>query len=103
MCVCVAGGGGHVWQGSCKQGAGAVCGRGGSVHDAGHAWKGACVEGGMCGRGGMHSVGGVCQGEWWGGGVCVAGETATETGGTLPTGICILVRNTNIASLFEPG
>ena len=44
------------------------------------------MAGGIHGRegvwqGGIHGVGHACQG------VCVAGETATETGGTHPTGM----------------
>ena len=44
------------------------------------------VQGGMHGRGSVHSRGHVWQGCTWGG-ACVAGETATEAGGTHPTGM----------------
>ena len=48
----------------------------------GHGWQGACMaEGEMHGRGACVCV---CGG---GGGVMRAGETATEAGGTHPTGM----------------
>ena len=94
----VCGGGGDMWQGACmalgtqgrvacKTGGGAVCGRGGWVHGGRHPWQGACMGGGMCGRGGEACM--VLGCVWWGCAwrVCDAGETATETGGMLPTGM----------------
>ena len=64
---------GHVWQGVCRVG---------SIHS-----RRACISGGLHGRGrgirgreGMHGKGGM-----WG--AYMAGETATEAGGTHPTGM----------------
>ena len=46
------------------------CAYEGGVHGGGHAWQGVCGWGDMHGRWDMH-----------------AGETATEAGGTHPTGM----------------
>ena len=59
---------GHAWQRVCVAG---VMHKEG-VHGRGHVWQGACMDWGMCGGG----RGAVC-----------AGEMATETGGTHPTGM----------------
>ena len=84
-CVCVCGRWGHAWLGAhAWQGGGGMCCRGAcmvrrwGVHGRGHVWqgRGVCMVGGMCGRG-VHGGGGGMR----------AGETATEAGGTHPTGM----------------
>ena len=64
--ACIVGGRGHAWQGD--------------VHSRRDAWQGACMVGGAC-MAGVHVVvvgGGACM---------VAGEMATEAGGTHITGM----------------
>ena len=60
--------GGHVWQGGHAWQ--------GGMHGRGHIWQGACMAGGHVWQGG-HA---------WQGDMC-AGQTATEAGGTHPTGM----------------
>ena len=81
----------------------------GGVHGGGHVWpRGACVVWGDCMAGGMRGrvcvAGGMCGGVWGGrgmcgrgGGMCMAGETATAVDGTHPTGThsCLLEILTN--------
>ena len=68
---------------------GGMCGEGGMHGKGGHAWWRRCVrQGGMHGRGGMCGRRGVARGACVvGGGDMHSGETTTEAGGTLPTGM----------------
>ena len=70
----------------------------GGVHGRGQLWRGGVCDQGVCvWPGGMHGWGcalrgacmvGTCMtGDMRGRGVCVAGETATATGGKHPTGM----------------
>ena len=70
----------------------------GGVHGRGYAWQGSMCAGGIHDRGGctlqgVHGRGCMAGGTWqgvcmvWGGGACIAGETATELGGTHLTGM----------------
>ena len=56
----------------------------GGMHGRVCAWWGACMAGGMHGGGHVCGEGHAWQ---WGGGACVAGETAIAAGGTHPTGM----------------
>ena len=55
--------------------------KGGMHGRGGHAWKGTYMAGGMHGRGTC-----MAGGHAWQGDMC-AGQTATEAGGTHPTGM----------------
>ena len=89
-------GGGHAWWGACMVG---------GMHGRGACVAGGMYGGGACVAGGKHDREcvwwGVCmvlghtwQGEnvinniaWWGGGACMAGETATAADGRHPSGM----------------
>ena len=63
----------HAWQGACMAG---------DMHGRGHAWQGTCMAGSMHSSEYMAGEGMCGGGRAWG-----AGQMATETGGTHPTGM----------------